>query len=241
MWQAEYFESLTPLWEALDEMGPSTQLLRVSLAKNDTETWDHSFAVDVVASVPTMLEILEDNGFFFLFDKLSTLARGLKTAGLLSDEWKASEGNNGDVENLVPVFRLLVHLAPRKVYDSLCCLRDFLEEVGGDNWDGENCVRCLTRIQQGLEEMAPKNTLNYLAQLHDFLTFQHRFLAWLACHPDVEEKVGNPNFFDTLIIARKVLGLGMDYYSDCLIDLQEILEDLNELEAIVHYPDDLDV
>lgn len=239
MWQDDYLESLDPESGPLDEMGLSTQFLKVSLAFNDTEKWDHSFAASVIASVPTMLEILEDTGFFFLLGKLSGLLKGLKASGLLSDVWKAPEG--GALQSLAPIFRLLVQLTPRKIYHSFWCLRDFLEDADEEDFEGPDCLRYLTAVQQGLEDLEPQKTLNCLADLHDFLLYQYPYLMWLASHPDVQEKVGDLNLFPTLMIARKVLGFGMEYFHDCLVDLQEVLEDLNEVEAVVHTPDDLDM
>lgn len=239
MWQDDYLENLAPPSGLLDQMGVSTQFLKVSLALNDTEKWDHSFAASVIDGVPTMLEILEDTGFFFLLGKLSTLLKGLKAAGLLSEEWKASKG--GVLESLDPIFRLLVHLAPRKIIYSFWCLRKFLEDVEEDDFEGPDCLKYLTVIQQGLEDLEPRKTLDCLVDLNNYVIYQYPNLVWLASHPQVQERVGDLNLFPTLMIARKILGFSMEYFNDCLVDLQEVLEDLNEVEAVVLTPDDLDM
>lgn len=243
MWQEEYLESLNPLPGALDMVGLSTQFLSVSLAPNDTEKWDHSFASSIIGSVPTMLEILEDTGFFFLLGQFSTLLKGLHNTGLLltSDEWKKKPSERGILETLSPFFRMLVHLTPWKIYHSFWSLRDFLEELEEDDWEGQNCMKYLAVVQQGLEDLEPQKTLNCFEGLHDFLGFQHQCLAWLESHPEAHEKLGHLNFFPTLSLLKKVMEFGMEYFNDCLVDLQEVLEDLNEVEAIVPSPDDLDM
>lgn len=232
-------ESLDPKSGPLDEMGLSTQVLKVSLALNDTKKWDHFFAARAISSVPTMLEILEDTGFFFLLGKLSTLLKGLEAAGLLSDVWKAPEG--AILQSLAPIFRLLIHLTPRKIYHSFWCLRDFLEDAEEEDFEGPDCLRYLTIVQQGLEDLEPRKTLDCLVDLHNFLLYQYPYLMWLASHPDVQEKVGDLNLFPTLVMAQKILGFNMEYFYDCLVDLQDVLEDINEVEAVVHTPDDLDM
>lgn len=243
MWQEDYLESLNPLPDVLDEVGLSTQVLGVSLVPNDTEKWDHPFAASIIGSVPTMLEILEDTGFFFVLGQFSTLLKGLQATGLLPamDDWRLPPSEGGVLEPLSPFFRMLDHLNPWKIYHSFWSLRDFLQEVEDDDWEGQNCVRYLAAVQQGLEDLQPQKTLNCFEGLHNFLGYRHPYLAWLTSHPEVHEELGHLNFFPTLMRAKKVMAFGMEYYTDCLIDLQEVLEDLGEVEAIVSSPDDLDM
>ncbi|XP_058041912.1 uncharacterized protein LOC131199777 [Ahaetulla prasina] len=244
MWQDEYLENLNPLRGAVDMMGLSTQFLGVSLVPKDTVKWDQSYAASLIGSVPTMLEILEDTGFFLLLGQFCALLKGLQSTGLLltSDEWKQQPSEGGGVlKKLDPFFRMLVHLSPWKIYHSFWSLRDFLEKVEDEDWEGQNCVKYLSVVQQGLEGLEPEKTLNCFEGLHDFLNYQQQSLAWLESHPEVHEKLGHLNFFPTLALLKKIMEVGMEYFNDCLIDLQEVLEDLNEVEAIVPSPDDLDM
>ncbi|XP_070605524.1 uncharacterized protein [Erythrolamprus reginae] len=244
MWQQGYLDSLTPLLGALDEAGLSTQVLGVSLAPNDTQKWDHSFSASMLGSVSTMLGILEDTGFYFILGQFCTLLRGLEGVSLrIPDEWKKQCSEGGVLKALVPSLRILVQMAPWKVSHSFRNLQIFLQQVEGD-WNGRNCVSYLTVTQEELEALQPMRTLNWLEMLYKFLRTHRPYLtrlANIASHPEAREKMAYLNFWPMLLIAEKVMESGMEYYHDCLTDLQVVLQDLSEVEAIVPSADELDL
>ncbi|XP_053169196.1 uncharacterized protein LOC128352542 [Hemicordylus capensis] len=236
MWNADYLVSLGPLGDTLHKMVPGTHLERVSMVTVDnTGAVDLSKGVYLVHCVLSVLEHLEEDGFFVLLDNIRAIERLLKIFWNQASYWREAQVIDRAREILAPILGKLSRRAPSKVHDILVPLKSLLEKALESDQYEQDCVLLLSRIQQDFEEVRPMHFLDYLLELDHMLTAQHRDLAWLESHPVLrrEAKRRPDNVLTLLKVFRKNLGYVLPSAHKFLREMRCFLVYASEIQAVV--------
>ncbi|XP_077197273.1 uncharacterized protein LOC143839315 isoform X2 [Paroedura picta] len=227
MGEDDYIQSLALLPDTLAELG--AELEKVSLGEEDP--WQLTSTASFINCTQAILESLEDNGFFPFLHNLSKIAREMKSVLVAASAWKVPEVVVQVEQTLRPMSGPVSRFAPKEAHETLLDMKDFLEAVGDNDWDGEYCLEHLSVLHGYLEELRPGSRLSCLKSLRGLLVGQGQHLERLANHPVTEQNLGRWNLFDQLKFIKGYLESVMDN-EDFLAGLQEMLEELDHVQTI---------
>lgn len=227
-------EILKALEDSLSQVAVTVSLEGVPL-ENKIVKLEDSEVTPVVRNVYNFLSLLENRNFFAVLGLLPAITGELKHTWAAACYWELPDLSSYTIQTLSPICNYLAHLSLQEIHDVLWNLKCYLEQAGGHNWNGDHLLQHLSRIQADLEAVKPKETLVCLGHLNQLLTVQRCSLEWLAGHPFVQGKLGYPNCFHRLVSIRQPLE-AMLHDGAIFFELQETLEILSKMEAIVRSP-----
>uniref|UniRef100_A0ACB8FFI6 Uncharacterized protein n=1 Tax=Sphaerodactylus townsendi TaxID=933632 RepID=A0ACB8FFI6_9SAUR len=215
----------------LAEQGAAARPANVTLEEEELDQWDLPSVVYMMDSALSMVDFVEDNGFFHFLNNFSAMMREIKSVLSLAPQWKVGEVIDKAKKTLRPIRATMARFAPKKVADTLLAMKDFLEGVVGFNWGGAECLKHLATFHEHLEKLKPGKHRSCLKGLHRLLVVQGQELAWLANHPLIEEKLGRQNVFARLTFIKRHLEviLARDIF---LRGMQAMLDELDKLKAV---------
>ncbi|XP_053169197.1 uncharacterized protein LOC128352543 [Hemicordylus capensis] len=231
MWNADFVESLSPLGDALHEMRSTIHLEKVSLVSDKVVAIGVPTGIHLVGHVLDLLDVMEDNNFFVFLGIMPAIERKLKIAQCQTWPWKAKV-LGGTKEILAQILGALACLTPSKVHNVLLQLQHFLKKAERNGHFERVAVPLLSRVQQDLEEVQPMHVLNCLTQMLHLLTGQCEHLAQLASHPVMRQASQRSSIFGILESLRRALERALPSADEFLMEMQDVLMDLNEIEAI---------